>query len=171
MPTKRLVLSSEDVPGLRLRAIRAADLEDLRFWKNANRHAFFAKKELTPADQGKWYAGYTERPDDWMFVAEADDLRAGCLGYRLSGATADVYNVIAAPEARGRGLMKKAMALLCGHLRQRGASRIEAKVVRGNPALAWYEACGFSPEADMREYVLVALRPGLTLGRVSEAAA
>jgi hypothetical protein len=55
--------------------------------------------------------------------------------------------------------MKRAMALLCSYVKAQRASRLEAKVVRGNPALAWYESCGFSPAADMREYVLVVLDP------------
>jgi RimJ/RimL family protein N-acetyltransferase len=156
---KRLVLRLSSGAAPSLRAIGAKDLEDLRYWKNANRHAFFTKKELTPADQSRWYAGYTERPDDWMFVVEDGALRAGCLGFRVEDAGVDVYNVIAAPEARGKGLMKTAMRLLCSYIRERRGARIEAKVVRGNPALEWYKSCGFEPAAEMREYTLVSLGP------------
>ena len=160
MKAKRLVLKAPGASSLRLRAIGARDLEDLRFWKNANRHAFFTKKELTPEDQAKWYSGYNDRPDDWMFVVEDGPLRAGCLGFRVTGETADVYNVVADPQARGKGLMKRAMALLCSYVKDKRASRLEAKVVRGNPALEWYRSCGFEPAADMREYTLVVLSPG-----------
>lgn len=170
MKAKRLVLTPLGDSSLRLRAISARDLEDLRYWKNANRQAFFTKKELSPEDQAKWYAGYNDRADDWMFVVEAGALRAGCLGFRVTGEAADIYNVIAAPEARGKGLMKRAMALLCSYVKDHRASRLEAKVVRGNPAVEWYRSCGFTPAADMREYTLVVLAPGFKPVPYEEAA-
>lgn len=123
-----------------MRAIDTGDLERLRLWKNANRSAFFFQGEITERGQREWFEGYLARPDDFMFMVNES---LGCLGFRLVKGAADVYNVMAAPQASGRGLMRSAMILLCSHILAERCPRIGCLVLKGNPALGWYEKCGY----------------------------
>lgn len=139
-----LILTSPSLPGLRLRAAGPGDLEDLRVWKNANVAGFFFKGEITPAMQAGWYADYRARPDDFMFIVEKDGAKAGCMGFRmLAGGAADTYNMIAAPAAKGKGVMKAAMLLMCSYIAEARTKDIGCLVVKGNPAVTYYEHCGY----------------------------
>lgn len=135
-----------------LRTIGPEDLEDLRRWKNENKQAFFFQETITPQMQTKWFEGYLKRPDDVMFVVEAGGLKAGCMGYRLEGGAADVYNIIGAPEGRGKGWLGLAMRLMCEHIRAKHTPRIGCRVVKGNPAVEWYRKLGFRVASETPEY-------------------
>ena len=144
-----LIVSSPALAGLRLRSIGDGDQDALRAWKNANKAGFFFKGEITPDMQAKWYAGYRARPDDFMFVVEKEGVAAGCMGFRvLAGGEADAYNMIAAPEAKGKGVMKPAMRLMCSYIAARHTRDIGCLVLKGNPAVGWYESCGFRVAGD-----------------------
>lgn len=139
-----VVLDSRTDPRVRLRPAGPDDLEDLRKWKNANSKWFFFKGEITPAMQKEWYAAYLKRPDDIMFVVEHAGKKAGVMGFRiLETGAADVYNIIAAPGAAGKGLMKAAMLLMCSYIAENRTKKIGCLVLKGNPAQEYYKACGF----------------------------
>lgn len=141
---ENVVMDSRTEPRVRLRPAGPDDLEQLRLWKNANSRWFFFKGEITPAIQKEWYAAYVKRSDDIMFVVEHDGKKAGVMGYRiLQDGRADVYNIIAAPGFEKKGLMKAAMLLMCTHLSEMRVKSIGCLVLKGNPAAAYYEACGF----------------------------
>jgi ribosomal protein S18 acetylase RimI-like enzyme len=142
---------------VRLRAIGPGDLESLRLWKNANKQAFFFKGELMPQDQERWFEGYRGRAEDFMFVVEANGERAGCMGFRLQGGEADVYNVIGAPEARGKGVLREAMRLLCSYIVGERCPAVGCVVVKGNPAVGWYEKCGYRLISDGGDHVKMKL--------------
>jgi RimJ/RimL family protein N-acetyltransferase len=145
---ENIVLESRTDPRVRLRPVGPGDLEDLRLWKNANSRWFFFKDEITPAMQKEWYAAYLKRPDDVMFIVEHGGKKAGTMGYRiLEKVRADAYNIIAAPGARGKGLMKAAMRLMCDHIAATRTKDIGCLVLKGNPAAAYYETCGFRKTA------------------------
>ncbi len=146
---RRLILQSGSI---RLRSIGEADLEDLRSWKNANRQAFFFKEEITPAGQKAWFQGYLGRPHDYMFIVEAESLRAGCMGFRLKAETADCYNIIGAPEGRSKGLMTWAMKTMCSYILEEHALRIGCRVLKTNPAVGWYQKCGYVITAEQEDY-------------------
>lgn len=125
--------------GFTLRAVEARDLEDLRSWKNANKAAFFSKKEISAEDQQRWFEGYLERPDDFMFVVETRGEKAGCVGVRLKDGEADCYNII----GLGKGVMAKAMKLLCEWAGTKWGRPVSLLVVEDNDAAGFYAKCGF----------------------------
>ncbi len=147
----RLVLEGPSLD-VSLRSIDESDLEDLRVWKNANRRAFFFKDEITPEMQRRWYEGFLARPDDHMFVVEWENLKAGCMGFRLLGGAADCYNIIGTPQATGRGVLRRAMTLMCSFIAAEHTREIGCKVLCGNPAVGWYQKCGFSIAEDKGDY-------------------
>src|SRR5215468_6204267 len=104
-------LSSEAVPGVRLRTIEARDGEPLRLWKNANRASFFFRDTIEPEGQRRWYEGYRERPRDFMFVVEAGGAAIGCMGFRVLDSESDVYNVIRGAAGGPPGAMSGALRL------------------------------------------------------------
>lgn len=128
---------------MRLRAAGRGDLESLRAWKNANKAAFFFKDEITPEMQEKWYADYLKRPRDFMFIVEDGGAAAGCMGFRVLEDGADAYNMIAAPHAKGKGVMKRAMIIMCSYIAETFTTDIGCLVVKGNPAVKYYEHCGY----------------------------
>jgi RimJ/RimL family protein N-acetyltransferase len=127
-----------------LRAIGPGDLEDLRAWKNSNKAGFFFKDDITPQMQRGWFEKYRARANDFMFVVESGGLKAGCMGFRIQNdGSADTYNMIAAPAAKGKGLMKAAMLVMCSYIAERRTKDIGCLVVTGNPAVKYYEHCGY----------------------------
>ncbi|MBI4371707.1 MAG: GNAT family N-acetyltransferase [Elusimicrobia bacterium] len=155
---RSLLVSSRAEPGLRLRAIVPADLEDLRIWKNANKAAFFFQDEITPAMQRAWHEGYLRRPDDFMFMVERGGEVLGCLGFRLlKDGSADAYNIMAKPGASGRGAMGAAMVLMCSFIQARFTKHIGCLVVKGNAAARYYARCGYRAAADGGDHVVFKL--------------
>lgn len=118
-------------------------MEDLRVWKNDAKAGFFFQGEINALMQKAWFAAYQARKDDFMFIVEHEGKKAGCMGFRLEKGRADIYNVIAAPDGKGKGLMKAAMRLLCSHIGLHHTKNIGCVVVKGNPALEFYDRCGF----------------------------
>jgi len=153
----RFQLSS---PRLRvtLRTIGPDEIETLRVWKNAHRTAFFHQATIEPDQQHRWFTGYLSRETDYMFMAEHAGTAFGCLGFRLLGSRADIYNVMRGrPDAGGRGLMSEAMRLLCSYIAAEFTREIGAEVLRSNPARAWYRDNAFRETADAGTQVHVDL--------------
>lgn len=153
---RHLLISSGPVT---LRSIDDADLENLRSWKNANRQAFFFKDEITLEGQRDWFQGYLGRAHDFMFVVEADGQAVGCMGFRLAAGAADCYNIIGAPQSAGRGLMTQAMKVMCSYILKEHAPRLGCKVLKTNPAVGWYQKCGYSIVSDAADYHQMNLDP------------
>lgn len=150
-------------PQVRLRSIGPADLEDLRTWKNANARWFFHKDPITPEQQRRWFEGYLGRANDHMFIVEAGALRAGCLGFRtLEDGSVDCYNIIAAPEGKGKGLLKAGMAALCSYALRGAPKRVMLVIVSDNPARGFYEKCGFRVVGPHEGGTLMELQPSFT---------
>jgi ribosomal protein S18 acetylase RimI-like enzyme len=145
----RFTLKAE---GVALRAIEPRDLEDLRVWKNANKAGFFFKDEITPDMQKKWFEGYLAREHDYMFLVEAGAMRAGCMGFRMIQGAADAYNMIAAPEAKGKGIMAAGMRLMCSYIKNEHTAQIGCQVLQDNPAVDWYKKCGYKIVAPVKDY-------------------
>lgn len=152
---RHLTLRSGDVC---LRSIEERDLEDLRLWKNANRQAFFFKGEITPRQQREWFKGYLDREGDYMFVVESGPLRAGCMGFRLQAEAADCYNIIGVVQ--GRGLMSRAMRMMCSYILKEHTRLVGCRVLKDNPAVGWYRKCGYAVEAQAGDYYQMKLDAG-----------
>jgi ribosomal protein S18 acetylase RimI-like enzyme len=141
-----------------LRSIATADCETLRQWKNANRHAFFFQGTISPEDQMRWFAGYLERPHDYLFMVCVGPLAMGCMGFRVVGGEADIYNVMRGQDApASRGFMSQAAQLMCSFIVGRFTRRVSAKVLRSNPAIEWYRGNGFEIVAEADDHVVVQL--------------
>lgn len=146
---RALTLTARAEPRVRLRSAGPGDLDDLRAWKNANKAGFFFQGEITPEMQAKWFDGYRARPGDFMFVVEHGGAKAGCMGFRVeAGGAVDAYNIIAAPAGAGKGLMKAAMAVMCSYAAAAFTKDIGCRVLKGNPAVGYYQACGFDIVGD-----------------------
>jgi ribosomal protein S18 acetylase RimI-like enzyme len=140
---RALTIASPEEPRVRLRTAGPKDLDELRLWKNANKSGFFHKGEINALMQKAWFAGYLKRKDDFMFIVEHEGKKAGCMGFRMEKGRADVYNVIAAPGAKGKGLMTAAMRVLCSYIGAHHTKNIGCVVLKGNAALNYYDRCGF----------------------------
>jgi ribosomal protein S18 acetylase RimI-like enzyme len=140
---QKFTLISTSKPGIRLRTIETADIEDLRLWKNANSLSFFLKEKISPEGQKEWFKGYLARPQDFMFLIESGGLHAGCMGFRILERAADLYNIIGAPGTQGKGIMKEAMLIMCGFIRNEYTKEIRCLVLKKNPALDWYLKSGY----------------------------
>jgi ribosomal protein S18 acetylase RimI-like enzyme len=153
-----LLLVSEALPGISLRSAALADCDRLRAWKNENRQYFFFQDLISPEGQRRWFAGYLLRPDDWMFMVLEGDRSIGCMGFRARDGQADVYNVILGQaDDGGRGLMSGAFRLMCSFARQELGVPVVARVLKTNPALAWYRKRGFDVVGEEDTHVLIRL--------------
>ena len=153
-----LALASLSAPRLNLRAAGPGDLEDLRAWKNANKAGFFFQEDITVEMQHRWYESYRARPNDFMFIVESGGAKAGCMGFRLTdGGAADTYNMIAAPAEKGKGIMKAAILMMCSHIAERHTKDIGCLVVKSNPAVKYYEHCGYKIVGDGGDHHILKL--------------
>lgn len=155
---ERFLLTSDALPGVALRTAVVTDCEDLRAWKNDHRASFFSQDLITPEGQRRWFGGYLERPDDWMFMILDGDQAVGCMGFRARGGEADVYNVILGrPQHGGKGVVARALTIMCSYARSRLGAPIVARVLKSNPANRWYRNRGFEVVAEEDTHYLVRL--------------
>ncbi len=123
------------------------DVELLRVWKNANRHAFFHRAEIAPEDQRRWFQGFSQRTDAQMFVLEIDGAALGCVGFRfVTPESVDLFNLIRGDvSTKRRGLMSAFYGALERELARRGVRRVELRVLCSNESgIAFYERHGFT---------------------------
>lgn len=123
------------------------DVELLRVWKNAHRHAFFHRAEISPEDQRRWFDAFSRRADARMFVLQLDGRARGCVGFRfVAPGELELFNLILGDDsAPRRGLMSAFYGALERELAQRGVRRIELRVLRTNGVgIAFYERHGFT---------------------------
>jgi len=154
MRDKTIRLFGQD--SLEICAIGPSDLENLRVWKNAHRQFFFHRQEIQPVQQQEWYAGYMQRPNDYMFIVKQGGQAIGCMGIRLLEDGWDVYNVILGiADFAGRGLMGRALQLILKFARDRRHRLISLKVLKKNPAIGWYKKNGFRITADDGDHLIM----------------
>lgn len=166
-------LNFRDRSDLRIRSITQNDAEDLRVWKNNNRNSFFYKQEILPEEQAKWYHNYLLREDDYIFIVEVlnNDTweKIGCLGFRVVEGTIDLYNVIRGRITEARSSMREAMHILLAYISARYSYPIKCDVLVDNPAVEWYNKCGFSiKECRGDYYIMVFDKDMVTLPDVDE---
>lgn len=125
-----------------------ADVELLRAWKNAQRHAFFHKDEIGAEAQRRWFEAFSLRTDAQMFVLDLEARPIGCVGFRfVSADSVDLFNLIlGAADVARRGVMSAFLQALEPGLARAGVRRVELRVLADNaPAIAFYERHGFTP--------------------------
>jgi RimJ/RimL family protein N-acetyltransferase len=137
------------------------DAELLRAWKNADRTAFFDQSEITVAQQAEWLSGLARRDDDFMFMVDVSGRPVGCMGYRRRGEAIDVYNVICGRrEYRRGGIMSRALQAMLRSAEDAYHLPITARVLRSNPAAAFYAVNGFVVAEEEEDRVLMLWAPG-----------
>lgn len=164
MSRENTIIVSAANADFRLRAIGEADLEDLRAWKNANKNSFFLRTDITHEQQRAWFAGFSERRDDRMFVVEQRIGEAwekiGCMGFRLlvGEDCVDAYNIIRSRKLEPASFaMSDPFLTMLAYAATLHDEPIRCKVLAENPAVAWYERNGFSRIGSGEGYVLLEL--------------
>jgi hypothetical protein len=160
---KDKIVKNTDHPDMRLRMIDIGDIEDLREWKNANKNSFFLRQDITPEQQGSWYASFRERADDFMFVVEQLSgvtwNKIGCMGFRYLAdeRCVDGYNIIRARKVGDASFsMSDAFRTMLAFADSEYPDQpIRVKVLIGNPAVAWYERNGFKTVEEEDGYFLM----------------
>jgi RimJ/RimL family protein N-acetyltransferase len=130
----------------RARPAEWSDVELLRRWKNAMRHAFFHKDVISAEAQQAWFQAFSARTDARMFVLEIGGCAVGCVGFRAAGpATVELFNLILGEPTLARsGVMSEFHRALAEELARHGIERIVLVVLRDNtPAIAFYERLGY----------------------------
>ncbi len=102
---------------VQLRLITEADLDLTMGWRNREDvRAWFKNSHIITIDQHRaWFAQYTGRDDDFVFIVEALGQpvgQASVYGIEWEKGTAEVGRFIAAPGAAGRGYIGLACAEL-----------------------------------------------------------
>ncbi|HUD98114.1 MAG TPA: GNAT family N-acetyltransferase [Bryobacteraceae bacterium] len=134
-----IVINSPEISGIALVSIGLNDIENLRIWKNNQRQVFFFQEEIQPEDQIRWFAAYQNRPSDYMFMVHWQTRAVGCLGFRILTEEVDIYNVILADQTlRNQGIMSGALQLLVAYGSTLSRLPVSVRVLRSNPAVAWY---------------------------------
>jgi RimJ/RimL family protein N-acetyltransferase len=142
-----------------LRTAEESDLPALREWKNVQSEFFFFKGQISPEKQVQWFRGYQERPEDFMWIVQADGLEIGCMGIRKIDDAWDVYNVILGSAKYSRsGLMSHALQSMLAFARQRAPLPITLKVLKKNPAVTWYQKNGFVIALEAEDYFFLSFQ-------------
>ena len=161
---RRLTLEPKDASRLRLVSADWSDLESLRQWKNAHARWFFHKDSISVLQQREWFIHYLRREHDYMFLIATDSgTPSGCLGFRRLDGLLDGYNLIRGTDQSPRGTMRAALLLMASYAEFTYRDSLRLRVLVGNPALQWYERCGFLVEDQKNDYVVIKRRGDIVL--------
>ncbi|MEA2016030.1 MAG: GNAT family N-acetyltransferase [Actinomycetota bacterium] len=147
------IISSEG--NITLRSIEKEDIELIRKWRNENRRYFFYKEEIDAGQQEEWFKSYKNNGKENIFIVEFEGLKVGCIGFRFINNTIDVYNVILGDKKfGGRGIMGRALKLMCGYIIDNYDGEITLMVLpENNKARQWYIKNGFEEAGREKEYI------------------
>jgi len=137
-----------------LRLLEEVDLPRTLAWRNQAhiRRWFVHSDMIAPEQHRRWYDGYRERDDDFVFVIEETQTLRKPVGqvslYRIDWARRRAeYGrlMIGEADAAGRGLAHEATDVLLRYASTAwGMREIELEVFADNAAaIAIYTACGF----------------------------
>ncbi len=135
---------------IRLREVIPADSPLLYRWRmdDSSRPMFRSTQPVSPEAHQAFLARYFQpgNTDRW-FVIEAEGRAVGaiCLyGISADRGDAEWGRLVVAPEHRGCGFGKRALALLIEHARAIGVRRLRCEVLAGNTAAeSIYRRLGF----------------------------
>jgi hypothetical protein len=152
-------------PDVRLRSVTENDLENLRNWKNANKHSFFLNQDITPEQQQQWYRNFYKRKHDHMFIVEqlvdTSWVAIGCMGFRKldEEGCVDGYNIIRAQklEPASFSMSEAFRAMLAYAVSVYPDWPVQVKVLTNNPAIAWYQKNSFAIIDRVDNYCLMEL--------------
>jgi GNAT superfamily N-acetyltransferase len=96
--------------------------------------------DATPVDPAEFAP-----PNGAFLIAYLDAVPAGCGGWRLNGADAEIKRMYVAPIARGRGVARRILAELEANARDVGLARIILETGDRQPeAITLYESSGYT---------------------------
>jgi len=146
---KTLNLKSQ-FPRLEVKSLTRDEIEIIRLWKNKNREFFFFSDEISKDMQLNWFESYQTRIDDFMFVIWLDEQPLGVIGLRDIDGIWDIYNVIRGNDTlKGSGYMHKALRIIIDFALEKNDKPITLKVLKNNPAVAWYLRNGFEVRKEL----------------------
>jgi ribosomal protein S18 acetylase RimI-like enzyme len=140
-----------------LREITKDDLELLRTQKNLNKKFFFYKEDITLEEQMCWYEKYLQREEDWMMISQDEtDIIWGIMGCRkLEEGTLDFYNIIRVRNLENTS-MKNVFVEFVEYMKLLYPDHnIQVEVLSNNPAISWYERCGFTKTKMLESSVIM----------------
>jgi RimJ/RimL family protein N-acetyltransferase len=133
---------------LALRQATAADEARLLAWRNdpQTRAQAFSSSVVEPDEHHRWLRTRLDDHDTVLAIAELDGQAVGTVRLDRRDRTVAELSITVAPEHRGRGLAKEAIALGVSQAREMlGASTVIARIKRTNtPSLRAFTAAGFS---------------------------
>ncbi len=145
-------------------SLRTADFDDielLRNWKNNRRQYFFNKSVITRDEQEKWFRNFLKKEDDYIFIVNYLEAKAGCIGFRLFEKDIDIYNVILGEKKfSSMGIMSFSLILMCSYIADNYEKNITVRVLSDNPAIRWYEKNGFVLKEKRDDHVYMKLDAG-----------
>ena len=154
MVKKNLKLKFEN-GNIILSSITKNDIELLREWKNKNKKSFFYQKNITEAQQKKWFNNYLRQEEDYIFMITYKREKIGCIGFRLVDGVIDLYNIILGYKKYGGiGLMSEALKLICSYV----LDKYNTKVSQASWLARWAGLLGI---IDISAYIALILT-GLT---------
>lgn len=161
---RKIQIWSNENKGFCLRASEIEDQENLRIWKNSHKTSFFYQEIIQKEQQLQWFEKYQNRPDDYMFVVEellqengtTKCNSIGCMAFRIEDEdTIDLYNIIRGKESIGKVSMKDAMHMMLAYIHQQfPGKKIKCDVLKNNPAVKWYQKCGFAIWEEKEYYIM-----------------
>lgn len=155
---KNFSITSKELPEVVLRTIEIRHQDNLRKWKNDNREWFFYKEVIPAPSQLEWFNNYLSREKDFMFIVKTEMSEIGCMGIRELAGRWDLYNVILGlPEYAKKGIMSRALKLMCSFACKLMPVPITAKVIINNPAIRWYSRNAFLIKNTFNEFVEIEL--------------
>ncbi len=96
--------------------------------------------------------------DDYIFMVTLNGIKIGCMGYRKNNGLIDIYNVMLGKnEFARKGLMGRALRMLCSYLYDNIGGDITTKVIYDNQAKLWYRKNGFKEINTIEDYLLLKL--------------
>jgi len=139
---------------VQLRLIAEADLGMTLGWRNGDDvRTWFKNSQIITTDQHRaWFAQYSARDDDFLFVVEARGRpvgQASVYGIDRQAGAAEVGRFLVAPEATGRGYIGLACAELlrfCADVLNLKSVFLEVKE-NNQRAIRIYARSGFREEA------------------------
>lgn len=97
---------------MRVRSIEERDLEVVRDLRNRNRDWFFDAREVSAEQHRAWFEALPNRRIRFYVIEEDDDV-VGTLSVTDTSEGREVGNLVLDDAYRGRGLMARALELVC----------------------------------------------------------
>lgn len=150
--------------GIQLRLLTEHDLSRTLSWRNrdAARIQFKHAEKLVLAEHKVWFEHQKSQPDCYYFIVENTESgqavgQVAIYNIGLINESAEVGTFIVAPEAEGRGFMKRAiLALMAWAFKDLKLNRVYLEVFTTNlRAIRIYESCGFTPYGPAGEMLLM----------------